>query len=384
MPKKSLPAIKRLRYYPVDDSKPNKVSPDQAASKKALSDLILNPRTDLALEAQQVMTDRGHELPGVTTTTETVDSATITRTIVESDLGAQLIGKAPGHYVTIQTEGLTGHDRDLERQISQLLADEIRAFLTRFNVTDQQTVLVIGLGNWNATPDNIGPLTVSKLLVTRHLFEYQVLDSELLENMRPVAALSPGVLGLTGIESADIVRAIVDRIQPAAVICVDALASMSVERVGKTVQLSDAGINPGAGVGNRRLGLTQQTLGVPVLAVGVPTVIYATTIVSEAVDLLLKETRPSFPPVDPGLLLKESSSSNQTVLSSMDPIQSLPSDESTRLDMIQRVLGDSMGTLIVTPKEIDVMVETLSDVLADGLNEALHPGISADEAAMLR
>lgn len=413
MPRKDVAHPHRLRYFTPDapvDSRTGKRSTSTDPN-------FLSPRTDLAIEAHQTLAQGGREVPGVRVETEDLGFATVTRTMIEDDLGAQIMGKAKGTYVTIQCEGLTGHDRDLERDVSRALGEEIKAFLRRNGITDSQMLLVVGLGNWNATPDNVGPLTISKLLVTRHLHEYRVLDEELLGKMRPLAALSPGVLGLTGIESAEIVYALVQQIRPAAVVCVDALASMSVERIGKAVQLSDAGINPGSGVGNLRKGLTPETLGVPVLAIGVPTVIYATTIVSEALDALEKEAAsqpapasaaapvpsaeaaPASPAplgtlrVDPSLLLGRSGErgdgpsavAGDPVASPVDPAAvSSGGRGEHRSALIKRVLGDSMGTLIVTPKEIDALVETLSDVLADGLNESLHPGITAEEAALMR
>ena len=267
-------------------------------------------RTDLAFEAQQVVQQAGQgALPGVSTQTEDLGFAQVTRIEIESDHGAAMMGKAKGRYVTIYAPGLKKRDRTLEQDISETLAKEIETYLARFGIGPEATILVIGLGNWNATPDNVGPLTISKLLVTRHLYEYQALTEEILGQMRPVAALSPGVLGLTGMETAEIVQAVVERVQPAAVICVDALASMSVERIGTTVQVSDAGISPGSGVGNTRKGLSRETLGVPVLAMGVPTVIYVTTIVSDAVDQLLagatapQEEAPGGPLLDPNRIV---------------------------------------------------------------------------------
>ncbi|MFO7318315.1 MAG: GPR endopeptidase [Limnochordia bacterium] len=358
-------------------------------------------RTDLAFEAHQVVRQAGVEqVPGVSTETEEHGFGTITRIHVEDEAGAAVIGKAKGRYITIQAPGLRRKDRAQERQVSEALAKELESLLRAWGIGPEQLVLVVGLGNWNATPDNVGPLTVSKLLVTRHLYEYRALEEEVLGRMRPVAALSPGVLGLTGIETAEIVHAVVEKVRPAAVLCVDALASMSVERLGTTLQLSDAGIRPGSGVGNTRRSLSYETLGVPVFALGVPTVIYATTIVSEAVDALWERvTQPAaaFGPPGPapgsGALLDPS----RIVVTAKDPAPaasapaaapgtaSLPRlDPHSRRQLIQEVLGPSMGSLVVTPKEIDVLVDTLSDVLADGLNEALHPGISAAEAAAIR
>ena len=380
--------LSRLRY----------VRPDELSSHEERFFAQHNVRTDLALEAQQVARQAGQgSIPGVHTETEDLTFGTITRIHVMDEHGASVIGKAKGRYVTIQAPRLRRRDRSVEQEVSAALAKELEAYLGNWGVQPEHPVLVIGLGNWNATPDNVGPLTVSKLLVTRHLHEYQVLEEDVLGRMRPVAALSPGVLGLTGIETAEIVGAVVERVRPAAVICVDALAAMSVERIGTTVQLADAGISPGSGVGNTRKGLNRESLGVPVLAVGVPTVIYATTIVSEAIDKLLQgmEAVPGVGekgPLEGGSMLDPS----RIVVTASDRIPTRPPGGDgggegmahlravNRNQLIREVLGDSMGSLVVTPKEIDVMVDTLSDVLADGLNEALHPGISAAEARQIR
>lgn len=344
-------------------------------------------RTDLAVEAHELASLRltGREIPGVRTEREDLPFGYVVRVDVETEEGGRLLGKLPGKYVTFHIPELRTRWRELSGEVAPRLAREIEAFLSGMGVKDGDPVLVIGLGNWNATPDNVGPLTVSKLLVTRHLHEYKVLPEELLGRMRPVAALSPGVLGITGVETAEVVRGVVEAIRPAAVICVDALASKSVERIGTTVQVADVGINPGSGVGNKRVGLTRETLGVPVLAIGVPTVIYATTIVSDALDAL-------------GSYQGRGASTGGSMLDPsrivVTPRQSAPGapfgddllswSGERRKELIAKVLGPSMGTLIVTPKEVDVLIDTLSGILADALNEALHPGITAEEAALLR
>ena len=360
-------------------------------------------RTDLALEAQQLAARRGADVPGVLLEERQLGFGVVTTLKVESDLGAQVMGKSKGTYVTIQVPDFQVHRRELESDVSRVLAGVIGDYLASFRIPTSAPALVVGLGNWNSTPDNVGPATVAKILVTRHLHEYRVLSEELLGRMRPVAALSPGVLGLTGVETAEIVQGVVQKVRPALVICVDALAAMSVERLGCTVQVSDAGISPGSGVGNKRMSLTQETLGVPVLAIGVPTVIYATTIVSDALEALERkeresaETRVAVPapgaPQREGALLDPARivlGPLQTSFPSAGPLRPAAERAAPALDgarrraVIQEVLGGWMGSLVVTPKEIDVMVDSLSDVLADGLNEALHPGISAEEAAQFR
>ncbi len=357
-------------------------------------------RTDLALEAQQLAVRRGADVPGVSLVEKDLGYGIMTTLKVESDIGAQVMGKSKGTYVTIQAPDFQARRRELESDVSQVLAQTVKEYLSNLHIPPSAPVLVVGLGNWNATPDNVGPSTTAKILVTRHLHEYRVLTEELLGRMRPVAALSPGVLGLTGIETAEIIQGVVQKIRPALVICVDALAAMSVERLGTTVQISDVGINPGSGVGNKRMGLTQETLGVPVMAIGVPTVIYATAIVSDALEALADRDdsasvgMPAQPGgTDGGSVLDPSKIVLGTppahIQAERNPGQGRGNpfsafDAARRKAVIQEVLGDSMGRLVVTPKDIDVMVDSLSDVLADGLNEALHPGISAEEAAQLR
>lgn len=351
-------------------------------------------RTDLAVEAHEVVTrgDLSQALPGVSTQREEYPFGFVVRVDVTSEEGSRAIGKLPGRYVTLHIPELRTRWREFSGEVAPVLAKEIEAFLTAMGVRTGEPLLVVGLGNWNATPDNVGPLTVSKVLVTRHLHEYQVLTEELLGRMRPVAALSPGVLGLTGVETAEVVRGVVDSIRPAAVICVDALASKSVDRIGTTVQIADVGIRPGSGVGNKRVGLTRETLGVPVLALGVPTVIYATTIVSDALDALGAYWSSTPHPtanssiLDPSrIVLRGNASSPQPGAASggMEAQLAAMSGQDRR-ELIEEVLGPSMGTLIVTPKEVDILVDSISDILADALNEALHPGISAEEAAQLR
>src|SRR5690625_1508862 len=245
--------------------------------------------TDLALEAHQVIVQGrgGPEIAGVRVDTERREHAEITRVAIETDAGARAMGKAPGTYVTIDAPALRNRNQEQQEQVSQYLAEEISKFLEGMQIGPEDPCLVVGLGNRNATPDALGPVTIEELLVTRHL--HSMAPPELRGGLRPVAAVSPGVLGLTGIETGEIIAGIVDRIQPAAVICIDALASRSAERLGTTVQLADTGINPGAGLGNQRMGITRQSLGVPVLAIGVPTVIHATTIVGDALELLSNE-----------------------------------------------------------------------------------------------
>lgn len=336
-----------------------------------------NVRTDLALESHQAVIEREGppELPGVQVETEEEDGIVVTRIVVENDLGAQMMGKAPGNYSTIEAEGLREHNRNIHERTATLLAKEIEWFFEQAGLGPEDGILVVGLGNWNATPDALGPRVIENLMVTRHLLEMS--PPELREGLRPISAISPGVLGLTGIETGEIITGVVERTGAKAVICIDALASRSVDRLCSTVQISDTGINPGAGVGNRRLAITKESLGIPVIAIGVPTVVHAVTIISDAMDLIDKGSVEAVegeqPPqkveftVDPDILMGKK-----------EPIQQVESAPNKR-QMISQVLEPYMGTMIVTPKEIDQLIDEVSDVIAGGLNTSFHEGVSYDE-----
>ena len=241
-----------------------------------------------------------------------------------------------GVYITMECPRVKKRDVDARRAVSALLGEELGRLLP----PGEGDVLVIGLGNRTVTPDALGPLAVDHTLVTRHLRRER---PELTGAMASVCALSPGVMGVTGIESGEIVRAVVDAVSPRAVIAIDSLAARALDRLSSTVQLTDTGIQPGSGVGNHRAALTRETLGVPVLAVGVPMVIHAAALARDAFRLLSDE------------------------------------DES-RLDALMRELMDGdLGDMIVTPREVDDLVDNAAVMLAGGINRALHPGLSDEE-----
>lgn len=286
-----------------------------------------------------------------------------------------MMGKAPGNYATIEAPGLRTHNREIQERIAELLAKEIEWFFEQAELGAEDGVLVVGLGNWNATPDALGPKAVENLMVTRHLL--QMSPPELREGLRPIAAIAPGVLGLTGIETGEIIMGVVDRIGAKAVICIDALASRSVDRLCSTIQVSDTGIHPGAGVGNRRLAITKETLGIPVIAIGVPTVVHAVTIISDAMDLIEKGSISSpegeLPPkpvqfsIDP-----------EAIRGNPKKAQSAPPTPDRR-QLIAQMLEPYFGSMIVTPKEIDLLIDEVSDVVAGALNVSFHEGVNYDE-----
>lgn len=339
-------------------------------------------RTDLALEAHEVVVEREGppELPGVKVSTVEKGQAVISRVQVEDEVGARMIGKAPGRYSTIESKALREHNREVHEELSRYLADELDWFIQDTQLGPEDPILVVGLGNWNATPDALGPRVVQNIMVTRHLLG--MTPPELRHGLRPIAAIAPGVLGLTGIETGEIIMGVTEKIGAKAVICIDALASRSVERLCSTIQISDTGIHPGAGVGNRRLAINKETLGIPVIAIGVPTVVHATTIVADAMDLLAGQ-RPTSdiqnqPPqrttfqVDPRALMGGSQTAP-----SPGGLAQLTGEEKHRL--LHQVLAPYMGSMIVTPKEIDVLIDEVTDVVAGALNIVFHEGVNYDE-----
>lgn len=334
--------------------------------------------TDLALEAHQVIVENEGppELPGVIVENEETEHALVSRVTIENEIGARLMGKAPGHYSTIEAPVLRQHNREIQQDIGAMVAKEIEWFINQAGLGAEDPILVVGLGNWNATPDALGPRVVDELMVTRHLIEMS--PPELRDNLRPVAALAPGVLGLTGIETGEIIMGTVDQIEAKAVICVDALASRSVERLCSTIQISDTGINPGAGVGNKRMPINQDTLGIPVIAIGVPTVVHAVTIVSDALDYL-NGHNPAQAQRAQEVPQRTTFNMDSSAIVHGQPPQFPPLSQQEKQQMINQVLQPYMGAMIVTPKEIDELILDVTQVIAGGLNSAFHEGVDYNE-----
>lgn len=206
-------------------------------------------------------------------------------TVEIGEEGAKRLNKRAGHYLTFEAQGIRKRHGP-PRQHRTHLCKRVCCFLRNKGIKDSDTCLVVGLGNWNVTPDALGPLAVEELLVTRHLF--QLAPEEIEEGYRPVSALTPGVMGTTGIETSDIVFGVIEKTKPDFVVVIDALASRSIERVNTTIQVADTGIHPGSGVGNNRKAMNEETLGIPVIAIGIPTVVDAVTITSDAIDYVMK------------------------------------------------------------------------------------------------
>ncbi|MBQ8801460.1 MAG: GPR endopeptidase [Clostridium sp.] len=288
-------------------------------------------RTDLALEARELWQRSAAfstNVEGVLHAEQVKDGIPVTTVEIRSEEGAKAIGKPKGRYVTLSLEDVQHRDSSAFPRTVRIIAEELGAFLK--GMDGGRPVLVAGLGNRFITPDALGPGAHRNILVTRHLVREM---PEQFGYLRPVASLAAEVLGNTGVESGEVVRAVCERIQPACVIAVDALASRSVERLCRTVQISDAGIAPGSGVGNHRFALNEESLGVPVIAIGVPTVVDAATL---AADLTGQDKRP-----------------------------------------------EEGRTLMVTPRDIDRQVADLSKLLGYGISLALQPQMTVAELELL-
>ncbi len=317
-------------------------------------------QTDLALETRElVQKGLGREIEGVEVEErkEFDDKIKITKVKINSIRGEAILQKPMGNYITIEADGLRDEDFEVQEQVSKILANELESLI---NVSQKSTVLVVGLGNWNVTPDSLGPKVVSKVLITRHLFEF-VPEKVKDRRIRSVCAISPGVLGITGIETSEIISGIVHRIHPDLIIAIDALASRRLERISTAIQIADTGIVPGSGIGNERKGITKDTVGVPVVAIGVPMVVDAAIIANDAIDLLLERLKNETDRSSPLYML----------------LESIPDED--RFNLIKEVIFPYYGNLFVTPKDIDRIVENISTVIADGINKAIHPEVKEND-----
>jgi len=349
-------------------------------------------RTDLAVEAREIVSENNgmKEIPGIKFQTEEEDGMTISRVEVLDMEGARTIGKLPGKYLTFEIPGLRRQDSELQNRVATRFAKEFHAFLEQLGIQKEASALVVGLGNWNVTADAIGPMVVENLLITRHLFK--LMPDEVDEGYRPVSAISPGVLGITGIETSEIVLGVVQQAKPDFVIAIDALAARSLERVNTTIQVSDTGINPGSGVGNKRKPLNKETLGVPVISVGIPTVVDAATIVHDAMNYLLaylgRQVKESRNPSPSSRLIPENMNVPGKVKKYTEEDLPEPHEQKMILGLVgeltpeqkRQLIGEVLSpmghNLIVTPKEVDDYVEDIANVVANGLNAALHSAVN--------
>lgn len=304
--------------------------------------------TDLALEARDLV--RGatrREISGVSEKQQSFSHGTVTTIKIMDENAEKTMGKPRGTYITIEAPELKFKSPDVQQSVADVLAQYLKNLL---QLTGQETVMIIGLGNWQATPDALGPTVIKYSLITRHLFQHM---PETVENYQPVCAFAPGVLGITGIETAEIIRGVVEKVQPKAIIAIDSLAAANISRLGTTIQLGDSGITPGSGVNNKRAEINYQTMGVPVIAIGVPTVVNAAVIAQTALNTYFS---------------KFSRGQNHPVY-----IQETISD----------VMQPFQGTLVVTPREIDDLILNAGKTINRGITLALHSKVPREELETL-
>ena len=307
---------------------------------------MIETRTDLAMEAFE-NTDGG-PLPGVRVGHWETDGIRVTEVVVTDNEAARQLGKPKGTYLTLESDLLRERDPEARLAMASLLGEEIGRVLPKGE--GNAPVMVVGLGNRAITPDALGPGVVDRTLVTRHLLGGPLSG----ESMESVCAVAPGVLGVTGIESMELVEALVKQVKPRAILCVDSLAARDSRRIGSAIQLTDTGIQPGAGVGNHRKALTEQSVGTPVISVGMPTVNYAATLARDAFAWLNAQTGDD------------------------------ADHEAALEDMEKTLLEGELGDMIVTPREIDSIIQDAAGIIASGINRALQPRLSdAEIAAMM-
>lgn len=295
-------------------------------------------RTDLALEARENMEDDAEGLRGVRVE-ETYDEDSevrVTKVLIESKNGSKAMGKPIGTYVTLEAPAMTTPDDEYHKEISSVLSQQLREIIP--NLEKEQSILIVGLGNRDVTADALGPNVVDNLIITRHMVKEFGKAAYNKSKVHMISGMVPGVMAKTGMETAEIIQGIVKHTKPDVVVVIDALAARSTKRLNRTIQITNTGIHPGSGVGNHRDALTQESLGVPVIAIGVPTVVDAATIVSDAIDKAIKESGEEHLPIKEDLL---------------------------------NGLGE-LHNMYVTGKDVDFEIKQISHIVCDAINGALE------------
>lgn len=279
----------------------------------------------------------------------------MTRVKITSEEGEKALFKPKGNYITIEVKDFKYSDDEQKDKISQMIGKEVKQMIEK-KTSQKDDIMVVGLGNLNITPDALGPKVISEVDITRHILEYA--PNYIDENTRPVCAISPGVLGTTGIETLEILKGVIDRVKPKAIIAIDALASRKMDRISSTIQIADTGIHPGAGVGNNRKELSKETLGLPVIAIGVPTVVEAATIANDTIELFVNSMK------------QEMENNNDKTNGLYTFLESISNED--KYQVIKQLLSSEEYNYMVTPKEIDQIISDMSQVIAKGINLALN------------
>ncbi|RGT43405.1 GPR endopeptidase [Dorea formicigenerans] len=314
-----------------------------------------NIRTDLALEEKERFESDQVEVQGVILEEEYDKEREIRVTTVriETENGAKTMGKPVGTYLTIEAPNLSSPDEGIHREVSEELAKYLTEVMKKIIPESEhdKEVLVIGLGNRQATPDALGPYVADNLNITRHIVKEYGKYAAPEEMNCVVSAIVPGVMAQTGMETAEIIKGVVRETKPDFLIVIDALAARNSRRLNRTIQIADTGINPGSGVGNYRNAITKETIGVPVIAIGVPTVVDAVTIVSDTMENLLSALETSESLKGVGLVLGGYS-------------------EAEKYELIKELIAPNLNSMFMTPKDIDETVKRLSYTISEGLNLA--------------
>jgi spore protease len=312
-------------------------------------------RTDLALEDKERFESDNVEVQGVSLSEDYDEEREIKVTTVkiETENGAKVMRKPVGTYITMEAPNMAVPDEDYHAEISKELAKFLSCFIRKDK--EDYSILVAGLGNRKVTPDALGPYVVDNLNITRHIVKEYGKYAMGEENVRLVSAIVPGVMAQTGMETVEIIKGIVRETKPDMMIAVDALAARSSKRLNRTIQISDTGINPGSGVGNHRNAITKDTVGIPVLAIGVPTVVDAATIVNDTMENLI--------------LALESSETLRGVGVVMQGYNA-----AEKYELVKELISPHLNGLFVTPKDIDDTVKRISYTISEALNMLFSKG----------
>lgn len=314
-------------------------------------------RTDLALETREKFEEDNVEIKGVRIEEESAEEGEIriTNVVIETENGAKIMGKPKGTYITLEASNLNEQEEGYHREVSEQLARVLQRLIPKQEMP--VSILVAGLGNREVTPDALGPRVVDNLMITRHIIREFGKYAFGKQEINPISSIVPGVMAQTGMESLEIIRGVIQETKPDCVIAIDALAARSTKRLGRTIQITDTGINPGSGVGNHRHGLNRESLGIPVIAIGIPTVVDAATIVSDTMQTLIEAM--------------SQSNHLKGLGSSLDSLS-----DSEKYDLIRELLSPNLNTMFVTPKDIDETIKHLSYTVSEGLNIAFGEALS--------
>ena len=331
-------------------------------------------RTDLAIESKEIYNTS--QIDGVKIITQDFKNIKVTSVKIINQIGEKNLDKPKGNYITIECPLLNKNSIDYREQVIKILSDNLKKLINNLNNNSStqknkpENILIIGLGNWNITADSLGPKTISKVLVTRHLKKFIPKELEIKNSIKTISAISPGVLGITGIETYEIIKGLKEKINPDLIIIIDSLAARNISRINSTIQISDTGITPGSGINNnniknqkQNLNLNKKSLGCDIISIGVPTVIDAGTLINDTIDKILDI-----------MILYNKKSFEQDFFMALDKL-----DSQKKYNLIKKILAPYENNMLVTPKEVDDIIEHLSNIIANAINITLHEKITLQD-----